>query len=159
MSRFKDTYPWNPHVNTLLLAYVTCMGIKIFTMKLHGWCVMSCNWTPPSHSHDISTSQSEARNRVFWPMRGKALAPSQTECNQSLSLIHVNCSDIIIWIDPLTPDKENMMEKMETVLYLTWNPNKTKYFRLRLSDEVSKESWETALREMKEQLEELSQKD
>ena len=65
---------------------------------------------------------------------------------QSEPLSHVNFSDIIIWIDPLTPDKENMMEKMETVLYLTWNPNKTKYFRLRLSDEVSKESWESSLK-------------
>ena len=39
MNRLSATYPWNPHVNTLLLAYVTWMDVKIFTMKLHGWCV------------------------------------------------------------------------------------------------------------------------
>ena len=38
MNRLSATYPWNPHVNTLLLAYVTWMVLKIFTMKLYGWC-------------------------------------------------------------------------------------------------------------------------
>ena len=36
--RLSATYPWKCYVNTLLMAYVTWMGINIFTMKPHGWC-------------------------------------------------------------------------------------------------------------------------
>ena len=54
MNRLSATYPWNPHVNMLLLAYVTWMGVKIFTMKLHGWCVRWAEEIPFQHQEMMS---------------------------------------------------------------------------------------------------------